>query len=1798
MNHTGLANASLNVSIINKNTNITNASYNLNTSAGGEFYSRSDYYSTAPLIPAPSTAADYYLKVIYIGPNNVSWWTQSEIQIVNQTVDRLTVSGNKASYNPSQTMIITVEAIQEVGGRITHTSNVSINLSIRNTAKTILSSFSCITGASGKCRVKTTAPSSYGDYFIEVNNFKGFGSFEVSRFDVNIQMKDELGKSIKHIFDTGEQASVECGVITNSTTETYTFDGVIKDSSGDVIKNISSTTLEYNNSYTNRFTFTLDALTFSAGTYLVEVNITKTGGGIVSTSTSFKVRSWDLMFKKKDLDSGFEYEYSVFPNKTINLEIYPKWRENGSVINDINTTTSINVSLTDGMNNQLQTANATWNASCGKEGCYEFSLKAPSDSGKYYTSVIVSHSGEVQTAKKRINVISTSIFAQSTDKDGTLKELFGTNEYVYISLSAKNTTANTNLSEVSVVAVLYMNGSESNYSQANNFDLVNASNDDLEWAWNSTLQRLKLDTPKTGGLYTIYLTADNNTAATSAKFIVNPYDICLVAKTTAGTVDNSNYYYVYQFKTGDTVYFELKITQANNPTGRATFSNGSSNSSYGTGSACADQSSTKQAVNNATVTVEDVINTQTGKIFSLNTSESACQADDEKGSYTCTIKPIGNWDGGSYGVKFKIISQEGETSDIAYAGFDARAFYLYAWSTNWQNKPTSDIALNVYMYEAGNNWWGSYGSGGLSGTVEVQKIEYQGRDGEWLWPPIEYGYNISKLNTSSVTNGQGSLTLSVNHTPAGNWKSGSYRVVLKGIDNGGNNDYGYAWFQVKRWQVYASPVDCSGTTCNSMYNINSKSNISLYVTINNAGEWGQSGANLGGTVNVSVKKIKDCRKWPCTDLNSSLYNSTSINVSTSSGWYWGTINTDYIINLTPTTGSWGTGYWQVVLDVNGTETGSGWFNTLAFYAEARPTDVNGTNYKYSIKNNQPKYFKITTVKSQKSGYYYASYNTTDYLNTTIDSAVLRTWDQDTYKSIEYNYPTDFNITLNEGGNVINGTRVINVTYNNGSWPSGYYNGELTLKNLENETATASLWFQVRPFRVQISRSQYSIDNDVCINGTISVYDPDWRVNTVLNGTYNITSVTERTWTAFGSDLITYTNYTPTGSFNGNTSFEICYNGTKWGSGSWGNYHYLTVKVENNESNTENGWLSFRTIPFLISWGSIVGGTDVTKGNPVIVPVSLTKASSGASTSGNLTRLHQWRSDNYQSTREEYEFSIGICDTRTAGVESCMVNGTKNVTIYAPSGGWKSGYNYLQAEWTEYNDASSKVEDQSGIWFNGVDAYNGWWNNVDENGNWKYYFGLDRNLTIKLYIRDSGNNLVTVNITKVEYSTPSTGCWDEYCRNYNTATYSIVGQVNNQTNDNGIIKIIKGSANWTRGYIYIKATVNGANGTTVIKNGRVYVKDLTAPTVNVTSPSINETINGSGFWINWTTNEDTTCYFDVVNYDNYHSWYCSGWEGGGNSSNVTTSGLGWVDSCNTTKYNFNSSTYYSEWVYENYRSWASGGLYGWNSGSTGLVTGGTTHYYQFSSNRLLNQSYGIVVWCNDEDWNYKRGYSVFTFNVSGTNTSTTQQNQTNVTLLAPTNGNSLSNANVTFNYSFSGPSSANCSLYGNYSGSWGLNTTSNSLGAGNYNFNLNLTNGTYIWNVYCVDISNSSNTDWGDQNWTFTLTINSSSPSSSSSNVTNVTLVYPTNGLTINLNLMTFNYSFSGPSSANCSLYGNYSGGWTLNTTDNNLSSGANYFSSSWINSTYKWNVYCVDYSNATNFDWGDQNWTFTNNYTG
>ncbi len=1772
--------ASVNFSISNSSANgsVLQSNHTLNTSVEGSFKSRSDLVPSGISVSAPAGDGYYNVSASYLDPNNVEWKSTGVIRVFASSIDHVSISPAEARYYLGETAVVTLKALREVGDRKVALANITINGSMRYTNRTTISTFFCTTANDGICTVSVAVPSSVGTYLLEANSFLSISYFTVVPFEAFVYVKDSTGESFKEILKGNEQASVEVNVKSNGSNPTgdFVFNGTITDSSNSVVANITSTTLNSNNSYTNRFSFTITTA-FVNGVYYASVTVYKTGtSSRVSTATSFQVRSWSLTVNKGSKNSGFEYEYTTFPERNVSFEIFPKEYENGTVITGLNST-QFNITLASKTGAVLAVGNATYNASCSSSGCYEFTIAAPSAQGRYLLSVSLNHSSETQTAHRLVSVTTTSLSAMPSNIEGQFKELFSTSEAVYISLSAKNLTSSVNITDLLLESVIYQNGTKFNFTQVALWDNVSSNNSALEWAWNGSTQRLKLDAPKTGGNYLANVFVNNRSAAASATFFVNPYTVCGAAKSTAGSVDSSSSFYVWQYKTTDTVYLELKITQAQNGVGKAAFGNGTGGSSfnsayYGMGSACSVDTTKTQAITNATIVIEEVVNLQTGTKAALNTSASACSADDNSGTYTCTVTPNTKWDGGRYAVKLKITGADGETVDRAESVFEARAFYIWAWSNSWTNKPASNITFNIQMYEAGTNWWSNYGStGGITGEVAIQKVEYNGKDGEWLWPPIDISYNTTGLNASNISNGRGSFTLTTDRLPKKSWEPGYYVVTIKGTNTAsGESDYGQAWLGIKQWEAYASPVDTSGSSIQYKDSFGTKENVTLFVRITNAGDWSDSGnTNLAGGSNVSVgiKKLQYYKGGAMAELNKSAYSFTYINVTTSSPWYssgnTGTHN-KYFLNITPASGRWDGGYYNVILDVNSTETGYGWFNVIAFGVDTQPTDSSGA-YTYSSRGAGPRYFNVTATKSKKT--YYSYYKANDYINTTVKDVALSVWREDTWQSEKLEYPEDLNVSPLW----VNGSALVAVN-KSGSWLSGYYWGEITLQDAENSTATGYLWFSVRSFRVDTSVRNYTIDTDANVSVDLNTKQPDWSNNTVVSGNYTITSIYEDVWSGSGRSRTTYTNYKPnsTDTFNGTVILNITPNSGSWGTGSYGGYHYLTAVVRDNaDSTTQTGWISFRAVPFSVTTANIPNPYSFTQASNVTVNVTVRKSATNAATTANLTRAFEQT----YPTQTEYGFAVGGCTSASNG-NACQVTGTQNITLIAPSGGWPSGWHYINLEFTPAG-GGSKTQADGSVWFNAVQAYDGYFNNVDEGGvRYKYYFSLSENITIGIVVRNSNYVPQQVNITKVEMSEDGDSCWYESCKAYGNYSYNVLnGSVGNEIKGNGTIRILLNSSQWKRGQHSIRATIGGSAGTAVIKTGYVWIKDTSVPNVTVVSPQLGQVINTSSFLFNATSNENVVCSLTVLNYDMFSQWYC-----GGSGTNATE------PACNSTR--FNGSTYYYQNV--NYPPWGP------------MNTGGLVHHYNISAAGWVNQDYSITSWCYDADWNWINAKTSFTFNGSTTAV------PVRVNLTSPANTSTVNTSTVTFRYNVSGPSNsaANCSVYINVSNTWAANLSSRT--ANNTN-TTNITevsvagfnNGAYVWNAYCYQTTNATNAAWAASNFTFNV----------ANNVTSlpvaVNLSSPADASVANISSAILVFNVTGPAqfTANCTAFINVSDVWRGNVSNSSVpvnSITRHNFSVAGLNDgNYVWNSYCYDAANTTNSAWAPANFTFTvaNNIT-
>lgn len=1613
--------------------NNTFSNYTMATDNNGTFYSNSSFYNNGNTVRAPNLSGTFTLLANYSDASNTSWTSKLIFSVINKAVDEIIIQPNKASFYTSESMTIKIKAVQLRGDNKIGISGIPINGSMRTYIdNSILSAFNCTTSTDGTCNVTMNAPSSAGKYVLEVNNFIGYMRFEVVPFDVDIYVKDSTGTTYKNVFRRGDSGIIEARVSYNSTNPTGSFNasGTIIDYSGNGKQNLTSVLLNSTNGFVNSISFTVGNA-FSAGSvYIVNISITD-GTSTVTKTATFEVRDWTFSFSKKKTDSGFEHGYTAFPGSVMFFQVFPTERENATIITSLEN--NITAKLTNSLGVQISNSSMTFNSSCGSLQCYEFNFTAPATSGTYSISVTVNYTDIAMTQERTIKVTDTIASVFSADSEAGIKELFSTTEYIYIKPSAKNSTTNISISDIEFGSLTYENGTKTEYSQASG-NFTNMTDSTYEWVWNSTSGLMRLDPPKKGGIYILEIYVNNKTAYATTKFAINPYDVCSQAKATS---DTSTVDYWWQFRTSDTIYFQITINEAQNPSGKILNTTAAKNGTYGIGSACSFNTTQKQAVKNATITISKVMNVDSNKQESLNTTASICQATDNNGGYLCTAKADDNkWDGGKHVVFFDVTGSDGNTTDKGNGFFDARAFFIYGYANSWYNKNNDNITLSVRLYEAGSGWWNS--GTGLSGTMSIQKIHNYGSSDEWIWPPVDYPYNTSDLNDTTITNGAGTMTVPVNRTTDRSWKTGQYTVVVKATVNG-ETDYGEIWFSVKKWDAYAMPVETSGNNLNYKNSFNSKENISLYVKLSPAGGYSDYGGTFLGNVTMSVKSISDYSKWPSSELAKTSYNSTVTTVNKSSPWYsTSNVLTNYnlhIINITRTGSTWDPGYYSVVINLNNSETGYGSFNIINFRAEAFPSNSTGY-YNYYTKGAaaEPIYFNISTTKSWKY-----SYDSSDYINTTVEDATVRVWNQATNSVIEYNYPEDFNIS----STAVNGNSIISINKST-TWSSGWYYGEMKLKDSDNQTGNVWIYFTVKPFRISTTLSNViSTTGNLSLN--LSILEPHWYQDTKRNANYSVIRAYETTWSYSGSTITDYT-FVPTSIFTQNISLNITPSSGRWASG----WRYLSVIVKDNNTNsTEEQWVSFQALPFQTS----VSRTSASKIGPntnVTVNISITDPISGASTYGNLSSVYYygWPSNT------EYRFSIGGCDSSVNN--SCMINGSQIVTIFPSSGGWDEGYRYMYFKFVDTTNASVKIETWNSIYFEVAQPLTGYMYAVDKNSFYTSSYDKSDNVTLYLYsLQNLNGNSIGVNVTNVQYAPSSSSCWSDTCRVYQDATWSVMSYSNgaytvspNQSvSGSGHIRL-NHTGNWTAGEYYVRISVSASGDTATIKNGYFKIADRTPPTVNLTSPSagtiVTNTISLSG-----TSTENANCHFNTVDYGTYYSSYCAN----ANSTNSTAI-------CNLTLYS-NDTSYYSEVASSSYRGilYGSDRTYAYEYGNF-VSTGGTSHSASLSTTYMGSQYYGIKMTCSDSDWNYASSDTVIFVNKTV---------PLNVSISLPANTTYNDTLVRALNYTIKGTSIDKCfySLNGN------ANVTLNSCGNATFNSTNNTLNTMIVYVNNTGGASNSS-----------------------------------------------------------------------------------------------------------------------------
>ena len=161
---------------------------------------------------------------------------------------------------------------------------------------------------------------------------------------------------------------------------------------------------------------------------------------------------------------------------------------------------------------------------------------------------------------------------------------------------------------------------------------------------------------------------------------------------------------------------------------------------------------------------------------------------------------------------------------------------------------------------------------------------------------------------------------------------------------------------------------------------------------------------------------------------------------------------------------------------------------------------------------------------------------------------------------------------------------------------------------------------------------------------------------------------------------------------------------------------------------------------------------------------------------------------------------------------------------------------------------------------------------------------------------------------------------------------------------------------------------------------------------------------------------------------------------------------------------------------------------WQANETKSVTG-LSNLTTFSISNIQNGA-GFIWNCLASDSNSRSNFASENWTAT---ISIPFDNAPNVTLINPLNASVSDNGTVQFScLAYDEFMVSNITLYGDWNGGWHANETLEVDTSYNYTyFTKNLPSGSYKWN--CLAYDNSSQSDWYEENWTFSINTTSTPP---------------------------------------------------------------------------------------------------------
>jgi len=774
-------------------------------------------------------------------------------------------------------------------------------------------------------------------------------------------------------------------------------------------------------------------------------------------------------------------------------------------------------------------------------------------------------------------------------------------------------------------------------------------------------------------------------------------------------------------------------------------------------------------------------------------------------------------------------------------------------------------------------------------------------------------------------------------------------------------------------------------------------------------------------------------------------------------------------------------------------------------------------------------------------------NSTDGTNTT-------TTDLNCNATVSDTDGNDLNVTVRW---FLNGTINLSQNFNNNYADGTLFNATLGRTN----TTVGDNWSCAIKVNDTTKNSSWGYSVNLTI---IDTAKPNVTLNSPTNATNTSTTTQNFNCTATDdyllSNITLYWNYTGTWTANGTANTTLATNTTNFSRTSMvdGDYIWNCKACDTSDNcnfSTSNYTLTIDTTNPVINLDSPGDSNWST---------TIQNTFRYTATDATLLNCSLWGDFNGSWTQNKTNLTTTSGSQATVSMNLSNGTYTWNVRCYDEVGkiGWNNSNHTLYVDSvkpniTVHNPTSNK-------------KFNASSDNVTFN--WTVNDNIDTSLICNLTLDSVANqsNIAATNGTPVNFTANKSAagshtwtltCWDSANNTNSTGSRTYI--INTVPTTPSPIINSTDNTNTTYQDLNCNATISDPEADPLNVTVRWYLNNTQNYTTSYNNSYANNTLfNATLDSRNTSVGDNWACAIRLSDGYDYSGW---GWSENITitdrlAPNVTLNSPANSTNTSTTTQNFNC-TATDDYLLSNITLyWNYTGTWTSNGTNTASLATNTTN---FSRTSLADGDYIWNCEACDTSGNCNFSTSNYTITIDTANPV--------VNLESPGDGNWSTSIQNTFRYTATDTNLLNCSLWGDFNGSWTQNKTNLTPTSGSQaTVSMNLSNGTYLWNVRCYD--EAGNIGWNNSNDTLYV----------DSEKTSITLLAISNN--INTTNTSINLNWTATDNLDTSLTCNLTINDTVNVSNIAVTNGTAYNRTveRFQNGTYNWNVTCWDSANNTN----------------